>query len=504
MEVGFVCRQAFQILFVLGLAELAATTVLDFIWQLPPGRLHLFLDVSLGIVLAGPYLYCLISREARLRKSSEAAALRRGRMQSALCDLAALALRDSSLEDLLDMALERLLAGGWLQADAGGRVFMPDAGRCRLVLKAWRGRGPAPRLGLELDAEASGCGLAMKSGRVEFWTGEASAGAGGRAHYCVPIKAGAGCLGVIQLYAGSGYRRDELDLIFLEAAGSLVGVILAHRHAEVERLRLGAAIGQSSDAVVVTDTQGIVGYVNPAFTRIIGRGREEALGREMRSVNPCREDDGSVYDRIFSAVGGGEAWNGRFSGKRKDGSDLEAALTVLPVRDASGNIINYVFVLRDSTDEVNMEAQMRQAQKLEAVGLLAGGIAHDFNNVLTTIIGYNYFISDGLEAGSPLRAFSQEIRRSAEVAASLSRQILSISRKQAAQLRVMDINTVIMDTAKMFRRLLGENVKLAMDTHPALWPIKIDSGQLEQVILNLIINARDAMPKGGEITLETA
>jgi|GEM_PF-5394143 len=158
---------------------------------------------------------------------------------------------------------------------------------------------------------------------------------------------------------------------------------------------------------------------------------------------------------------------------------------------------------RETVTREEAERQLLQAQKLQAVGLLAGGLAHDFNNVLTTIVGYNYFLLEGLEPGSPLRGFGLEIRKAADLAASLTRHVLAVTRKQVVQPRVMEPNSVILEMAKMFRRLLGANIRLDLHAHPALWPVKMDCGQLEQVLMNLVINARDAMPHGGRLTIAT-
>ncbi|MBI5240123.1 MAG: response regulator [Elusimicrobia bacterium] len=158
---------------------------------------------------------------------------------------------------------------------------------------------------------------------------------------------------------------------------------------------------------------------------------------------------------------------------------------------------------REQAPREQAESKLLQAQKLEAVGLLAGGMAHDFNNVLTTIVGYNYFLLEGLSPESPLRPLSLEIRKAADLAASLTRQILAVTRKQVVQPKVMEANSVIHEMAKMFRRLLGENIKLEVHAHPSAWPVKMDCGQLEQVLMNLVVNARDAMPHGGRLTLAT-
>jgi PAS domain S-box-containing protein len=150
------------------------------------------------------------------------------------------------------------------------------------------------------------------------------------------------------------------------------------------------------------------------------------------------------------------------------------------------------------------EAQFQQAQKMEAVGLLAGGIAHDFGNILACIVGNNYFVLEGLKPGHPLRPYCLEIKRSAEVAATLTRQLLGVSGNRAMrQNSILDPNSVILAMAKMLHRLLGENIEIVQDLHPSVWPVKMDSGQLEQIILNLAVNARDAMPQGGRLTLAT-
>jgi len=160
--------------------------------------------------------------------------------------------------------------------------------------------------------------------------------------------------------------------------------------------------------------------------------------------------------------------------------------------------------LRKQIDEkAELGVKFRHSQKMEAIGMLAGGIAHDFNNVLTTIVGYNYFLTEGLGAGHPLRAFCLDIRRSAEMAASLTHQLLALGRHQVVQPRVIDPNSVLLAMAKMLRRLVGENIEVVLAAHPSVWPVYMDSGQLEQVFLNLAVNARDAMPRGGRLALTT-
>jgi nitrogen-specific signal transduction histidine kinase/ActR/RegA family two-component response regulator len=154
-------------------------------------------------------------------------------------------------------------------------------------------------------------------------------------------------------------------------------------------------------------------------------------------------------------------------------------------------------------EKTKLTAQFLQAQKMEAVGLLAAGIAHDFNNALTAIIGYNYFLLEGLGKDHPLHECCLEIRRVAEMTAALNHQLLAVGRVPGGQARVLDPNSAVIAMAKMLRRLVGENIKLNVKTDPALWPVKMDNGHMEQIVLNLAVNGRDAMPKGGELFIST-
>jgi hypothetical protein len=195
---------------------------------------------------------------------------------------------------------------------------------------------------------------------------------------------------------------------------------------------------------------------------------------------------------------------------RKDGSLMPVLLSATAIRDAAGGFLMSRSTIVDITEQkrareekAKLEDLYHQSQKMEAVGLLAGGIAHDFGNILACIVGNNYFVLEDLKPGHRLRPYCLEIQRSVEMAATLTRQLLGVSGNRGVQRRALDPNSVILAMVKMLHRLLGENIRIDRDLHRSVWPVKMDSGQLEQIILNLAVNARDAMPKGGRLTLAT-
>jgi two-component system cell cycle sensor histidine kinase/response regulator CckA len=190
--------------------------------------------------------------------------------------------------------------------------------------------------------------------------------------------------------------------------------------------------------------------------------------------------------------------------KRQDGRLLTVQLSVRVARDAAGRVEYYETFVRDVTERRRLQQQVLQAQKMEAVGRLAGGIAHDFNNLLTVITSYSDLLLEGLEQDDPRRDDLEQVRKAAEGAAALTRQLLAFSRQQVVEPRVISLNAVVEGFEKMLRRVIGEDVELATSLAPELGPVKADLGQLEQILMNLVVNARDAMPTGGKLTIETA
>ena len=189
---------------------------------------------------------------------------------------------------------------------------------------------------------------------------------------------------------------------------------------------------------------------------------------------------------------------------RKDGSHVPVSLSVSSIEDAHGRIVSASAIARDVTETKRLEEMFLQAQKMEAVGRLAGGVAHDFNNLLGVIIGYSDIVEGRLKDDDPVRAKVAQIRKAGQGAARLTRQLLAFSRQQILDSRILDLNSVVTDVQKMLQRLIGADVEMVTALSPNLACVKADQGQLEQVIMNLIVNSRDAMPDGGTLTIETS
>ncbi len=293
-----------------------------------------------------------------------------------------------------------------------------------------------------------------------------------------------------------------IDYLGKSATLGIIRDITERKRAEAQIVQLAQLIEQSSESIVLTDLAGDILYVNAAFCEITGYLMDEVIGKNPRILK-SGEHDKKFYEELWASITEGKTWHGTFVNRKKDGTVYYESATIFPVRDLSGKIINFAAVKRDITQERELEEQFRQAQKMEAIGQLAGGVAHDFNNLLTIIRGYSELALDQMHTNDPLLKNVEQIDMAAQRAEALTRQLLAFSRRQILKPDVINLNTTVRNMEKMLRRLIGENISLHSQLDPELKNIRIDEGQIEQVIMNLVINARDAMPAGGRITLET-
>ncbi|HKW24395.1 MAG TPA: PAS domain S-box protein, partial [Terriglobales bacterium] len=307
--------------------------------------------------------------------------------------------------------------------------------------------------------------------------------------------------------APNGSCYDIYDFPFTDADGSPLILemdinVTERRRAEEKLRKLSSAVEQAADVVVMTNREGAIEYVNPAFEKLTGYTREEVLGQNPRLLKSGVQD-ARFYQEMWQTILRGQVYRGVMINRKKSGELYYAEKTVTPVLDAAGQITHFISNDRDSTERRKLEEQLQQVQKMDAIGQLAGGVAHDFNNLLMVISSYAELMMDALASDSPLHHHGEEILKAARRAADLTRQLLTFSRKQVQTLRVLDLNSALEEICKSLSRLIGEDIQLSLRLGQELWPIKADPVQLEQIVMNLATNARDAMPHGGQLGIET-
>ena len=272
---------------------------------------------------------------------------------------------------------------------------------------------------------------------------------------------------------------------------------------EAHRLQ-GKAFDAFLQGVTITDPNhpgNPVVYANDGFTRLTGFAREEILGRNCRILQG-KDTSAEALAAIRAAVAAGRPCLVEILNYRKDGTPFWNALSIAPIID-EGRLTHFVGVQTDITAFKQMELQLRQSQKMEAIGHLAGGVAHDFNNLLTVINGCCELIRTGGDLPAGITPLVDEIHRAGERAATLTRQLLAFGRKTVLQTRVLRLNELVTDFQRLVGRLIGEDVQLATEFRADPGLVRVDPGQMEQVLMNLVVNARDAMPRGGTLTIAT-
>ena len=267
--------------------------------------------------------------------------------------------------------------------------------------------------------------------------------------------------------------------------------------------RLSIHVEHTPLAVVEWDMNFRVVAWNPSAERIFGYSREEALGQHATFIVPpqFRDHVDRVWYALVTQQGGSRSANDNLT---KDGRTISCEWYNTPLIDDSGRVLGVASLVQNVTERVALEERLRQSQKMEAIGRLAGGIAHDFNNLLTVILGYSQIVADDVPSGSRLGDSAAQIKSAADRAAGITRQLLAFSRKQMLSPRIINLNEIVLNLDSLLRRLIGEDIEVLTAPAQDLGSVKADPGQVEQVIMNLALNARDAMPNGGKLTLETA
>ncbi len=274
------------------------------------------------------------------------------------------------------------------------------------------------------------------------------------------------------------------------------------RMAQEQFFTLSSAVEQSPVAMVITDIEGKVQYVNAKFTEVTGHTLEHILDNNVPVLREGHPDEAS-YETLWAAVREGREWRGELSHERPDGKTIKESMQVSCLRNPTGEVTHLLCLREDITDRKMLENQLRQAQKMESLGTLAGGIAHDFNNIIAVINGFAEFAMLNTGNADALQRSVREIKRAAQRASGLVRQILTFSRKAEVRVAAMDLNQLVHDLVALLSETFPRNIAFQFALDEKLPPLLADQNQLQQIVLNLCVNARDAMPSGGTITLTT-
>jgi two-component system cell cycle sensor histidine kinase/response regulator CckA len=258
----------------------------------------------------------------------------------------------------------------------------------------------------------------------------------------------------------------------------------------------------AADMIAVIDAQGKRLYNSPSYQRILGyEPHELETTSSLEQVHP--DDQQLVTDATAEARRTGQGRRIEYRMRHKDGTWVYIESTASVVRNAAGHVDKMVIVNRDIGERRRLEQQLHQSQKMDAIGRLSGGVAHDFNNLLGVIIGYGEILEEGVPEGDPLRASVDQVLKAGRRASSLTRQLLAFSRQQVLEPKLLSLNAVVSDMEKMLHRMIGEDIELTIQLDPELGSTRADQSQVEQVIMNLAVNARDAMPDGGKLAIQT-
>ncbi len=283
-------------------------------------------------------------------------------------------------------------------------------------------------------------------------------------------------------------------------AGTLSNLIV-RLDMEKERARLAAAVEQAAEAIVITDNNGKIRYVNHALTQMLACSVEDVCEHDIASLYPSLRQSPAM-EHMHSAMQSGHIWSDRMTAEKKQSEPLEVEVNLSPVRDAEGSVTHFIHILRDVSKETRLEGQLRQAAKMEAIGRLAGGIAHDFNNQLTVVRGYCDLLLRDLDPDDSTRECIEQIDHATRQATTLTSELLSFSRKQILKPQVVNPNHILQNIRKSLA-LIGEDIELVLELAKEVGHVRVDPNRLEQAVMNLAINARDAMPNGGKLTIRT-
>ena len=443
-----------------------------------------------------------------LKKSNEAL-LERFEIQYAISEILKASQQASDMGSFLDDVLEKILSVKWLSILNKGSIFLVDESNPDLlVLRAGRNLLDSQKKACAVVSFGKCiCGMTAKSKKPVYKLSfdedheHMYDGITPHGHYCVPIKKDEEVLGVISLYINEGSALSDVEREFIDAISIIIAEALTIRKLSERQLLITKAIEEAGEGIMIANKNMTIEYVNPAIVRMTGYREEELIGKNLFTQIQSLELTETIWGDIREVIHG-NAWSSNLRNKKKDGTEYLERMTIVPLKDENGAVKKFVATRHDITKERQLEEQLLHSQKMEAVGQLAGGIAHDFNNILTAIMGYAKLLQDSIIRESPSIEYAEEILNAAKRATNLTQSLLTFSRKQIIHLEPVDLKEIIKGLQSLLSRIIGENIELRTLFTGRDLKIMADKGQIEQVLMNLATNAKDAMPEGGLLTIE--
>ncbi|ATX82484.1 PAS domain S-box-containing protein [Mariprofundus ferrinatatus] len=474
---------------------------LHFEATIDPLILAIFILIVAFLVQGTIIIIALFDEAYSISEKAAVAMKQRADINHSLSKILSLALENLTLSETLDKVLDEILEIEWLALDKKGSIFLADDKKSELTMIAKRNLGDQ-LLSLCSSVEYGRClcGMAAEQKALIFKpsldaehttrTHEME----NHGHYCVPILRPAGLLGVINLYVQPGHKPNEEESTFLTAVADAIANIIQNKQLESQADKIFKAIDQAGEAVLITDYDGVIEYVNQAFCSNTGYSEDEVIGKTPALLNSGNQDD-EFYENMWKTIKSGEVWQGEIIEKRKDGSFYPAMLTISPIRNNSGEITHFVGIHEDLSEHKTLEAQFRQAQKMEALGTLVGGIAHDFNNMLAGMIGNLFMVKKKMHGMPEMKEKIEDVEKVGFQAAEMIKQMMVFARSEEVEMSPISLTSFIKEAFKLHQIVIPENIKLNKQISSHEMVIVANPTQLQQLILNLFGNAVDAVRK---------
>jgi len=446
------------------------------------------------------------------RKTREQEHRRRAEQQAAVARLGQAALADGDLDGVFTLAVQAVQETLGVEYCSVAEL-LPDASA--LLLRAgigWRegivgcsrlplGMGSPCGYALGIDGPVTSSGLAAEN-RFEVPAFLADHRVGSA--LCVVIKGDLASFGALSAYSRQPREYSADEVLFVQSLANILAMAVLRKQTMQTVSRLAAVLEATSDFVSSADVSGRVAYMNASARSMIGLlPGADVRGMRILDFHPPWARTLLLEEALPAAARDG-VWNGDTALVSQDGREFPVSQVLVGHRSPTGAVEFLSTIIRDVSSQRKLEEQYRQAQKMEAVGRLAGGVAHDFNNMLTVINGYASLLVGLLTDKPDLRSYAQEIDRAGQRAAGLTQQLLAFSRKAVLAPAMLQLNSIVHETEKMLRRLIGEDILLVTRLEKDLPTVLADRSQVEQILMNLLVNSRDAMPKGGVVTIATA